>query len=137
MTEIPQPSTAFAEGDENQRRMVQEAPADPYARCAVRADDDMQCTRAAHADDPDAHDFAGQEPRHERVDGGRRWSDWIKMVNNVRGLLMPQIVEGTLTREGRIEEWPDEYCRELLLSVAQAVGLSVQYENEKAKTIRE
>lgn len=134
MAETPQPSTAFVEGDS---RIVQDAPADPYARCAVRADDDMQCVRAVHPDDPDAHDFTGQVPRHERVDGGRRWSDWIKTVNDVRGLLMPQIVQGTLTREGRIEEWPDEYCRGLLLSIAQAVGLSVQYENDRAKTIRE
>lgn len=110
---------------------------DPYARCDVRADDGAQCVRAVHPDNPDAHDFSAQASREDRVDGGRRWSDWIQTVNDVRDLLMPQMVEGTITREGRIGEWSEEYCRSLLLAIAQRVGLSVQYDNEKANSIRE
>ncbi len=94
-------------------------------RCETVADDGAQCVRAAHEHDVDAHDFAGQQPTHERIDGGRRWSDWISMVHATRDLLMPQHLEKELGREGRVGEWPETFCRALLLEIARTVELTV------------
>lgn len=54
--------------------------------CEVVADDGAVCRREAHADDPDAHEF--RQPSTHPVDGGRRWSDWMRMVNEVRRALI-------------------------------------------------
>lgn len=96
-------------------------------RCDAMADDGAQCVRTKH--DDEAHDFAGQSPAEDRVDGGRRWSDWISMVNASRDLLMPQQRADGVGRQGRVGEWSQAYCQQILSYVAQALQLSVAEED--------
>lgn len=92
--------------------------------CDVVTDDGRPCLRTWHSEDPDAHDFVGQS--QTPVDGGRNWRDWIAAVNQVRSLLLPQMKEGDVGREGRLAEWHPDYCRAMLADVAEAVGLKIE-----------
>jgi hypothetical protein len=55
-------------------------------RCPIVADDGEQCRLKPHPGNPDSHQF-GDVPARP-VDGGKRWSDWIKQVNNLRQILL-------------------------------------------------
>lgn len=94
--------------------------------CETVADDGQRCVRAPHPGRPDAHDFTQQVAPERAVDGGRSWREWIVTVNRVRDLLMPQTSPGTVTREGRVGEWPGDYCQAMLCTIAEVVGLKVK-----------
>lgn len=99
-------------------------------RCDVLADDGAQCTRTDHPDDADAHDFTGQRPSSDRVDGGRRWSDWIDMVNEIRGILTVHLVqEDQSLLQIHIRDWQLNYCRSQLADIARVVGLQDVYDD--------
>lgn len=55
-------------------------------RCTTVADDGERCTRLPHPHDPDGHHF-GRESKNP-VDGGRRWSDWIRKVEALKNALI-------------------------------------------------
>lgn len=103
--------------------------------CGVVADDGALCRRTMHMHDPDSHDFSAGGA--ESVDGGRKWSDWIKMVHAVRGLLLPDSAEGEMTREGLVDEWPLDRCRGILTDVALAVELTVDRREDGSAIIKE
>lgn len=93
-------------------------------QCPELADDGAQCQR--EYGDHVEHDFSAQSHPSAAVDGGRKWSDWIKMVHAVRELLMPQATDKDMGKEGRVDEWPEAYCREILIAVAMTVDLKVE-----------
>jgi hypothetical protein len=55
--------------------------------CGFVADDGGVCHRRSHMEEPDAHDFSERVRATRAVDGGRRWSEWIRTVHLIRETL--------------------------------------------------
>jgi hypothetical protein len=139
---VPAPATADLQGDEDDgsRLIGTRSPGgyvqDKGLRCPEVADDGVQCHRLRHDDDPYAHDFAGPGivsligsgggSGGGPVDGGQKWSVWIKQVHAVRALLLDQIAEDGHTHYGLFDDPYNEQARQKA-KIAEAVGLHVHY----------